>query len=162
MNRVWEPYWRWEDYTAGMYDPPADDDFDRLKDAAVSVLSSPCDFLGWASRVVKEWPIAAAHNLTAVGGNRRAWVGQAACCLAGGVPEIVTRAAWKELDQATKDKANAIADEVINAYETTCSRVRRDLGESWLFTRDTGRGAASVDGSKQSAVIQGTCQGDPS
>lgn len=160
MNRQWHPYWQWEDYLAGMYEPPATEHLDRLASDAVAVLASPCEFLGWASRVIKEWPIAAAHNLTAVGGNRRAWVGQAACCLARGVPEIATRAAWKQLSQDQQDTANAVADEVIRAYETAGSRLHRDVGGTGLFGRPAGRSAASVDGAEQGAVIQGDLQSD--
>lgn len=162
MTRQWAPYWQWEDFQAGMYAVPEQSEIDRLATEAVAVLSSPAEFLGWAAQVVKAWPIAAAHNLTAVGTNRRAWVGQAACCFGRGVPEIATRAAWKQLDQRTKDTANAVADEVIRGYEAGCSRVRQDMEEQGLFGRHTGRSAAQVNDSREGTELQGDCQGDPS
>lgn len=158
---MYEPYWKWEDFQAGMYEQPPASDIERLVQKAVEVLASPTLFLGWAARVVKQWPVAAAHNLEAVGGNRRAWVGQAACCLASGVPEVATRMAWKRLDQETRDIANSVADEVIRSYEASRQEIRRNLGGAGLFGRHTGRSAASVDGVEQGTELQGDREGDP-
>ena len=67
-------------------------------------------------RVVNEWPLSCEHNLTA-DCNRQAWIGQAACCLALGVPEDITREAWHMLTQSQQDEANRKADEAILVWE---------------------------------------------
>lgn len=67
-------------------------------------------------RVVAEWPVSCEQNLTDTGQNRRAWVGHAACCLATGAPEYLTREAWGHLTQEQRDKANARADQAIRRW----------------------------------------------
>jgi hypothetical protein len=64
------------------------------------------------------WPIAAAHNLTDTGSNRRAWLGQAACCLAHGATQFATCLAWWELTLDEREAANAVADSVLAQWET--------------------------------------------
>ena len=67
--------------------------------------------------VIEQWPFATEHNLSAENTNRRAWLGQAACCLAVGSPEDCTRGAWGWLSQDEQDAANAAADAVISAWD---------------------------------------------
>lgn len=71
----------------------------------------------WMMRVVQEWPISCEHNLTCSGMNKQAWIGHAACCLAIGCPEELTRLAWHTLSQEQQDEANAMADKAIAAWE---------------------------------------------
>jgi len=67
--------------------------------------------------VVKEWPNACEQNLTNTNINRRAWVGHAACCLAFGCPEYITREAWGFLSDKQRDDANKQADYAIMIWE---------------------------------------------
>lgn len=117
MKRIYHPYWNWEEYKAGMWR-----NVSALK--AVSFLSAAVKFTGDAElygsfmvRVANEWPISCEHNLTDISQNRRAWIGHAAACLAIGVPEHITRAAWGRLTQNQQDEANAKADEAIRYWE---------------------------------------------
>ena len=77
MIQVFEPYWKWEDFIHGMYDIPARHDIERLAALSEGLLGDCCRFGAVARQVVQAWPTSAAVNLTAMGGNRRAWVGQA-------------------------------------------------------------------------------------
>lgn len=67
--------------------------------------------------MLRDWPLAAEHNLTDRSQNRRAWVGQATCCHEDRVPESETRAAWWLLSTEQQAAANAVADKVIEEWE---------------------------------------------
>lgn len=73
-------------------------------------------------RVILEWPISCEHNLTDTGQNRLAWLGHAACCLATGCPEDITRQAWGHLTQEQQDKANAKAQQAVDAWEAAYAK----------------------------------------
>jgi hypothetical protein len=137
MNQIFEPYWKWEDFQHGMYDAPKPADIDGLVAAAAGILSCPQAFRLAASRMVEAWPVAAAVNLTNISTNRRAWIGQATCSHAAGVPEIVTRSAWKDLTDDQRCKANEVADEVIREYERKSRAVHQGVGGPRLFGWDT-------------------------
>jgi len=73
----------------------------------------------WMLNVLTAWPNSCEHNLTADNMNRQAWIGHAACCLAIGCPEDITREAWHLLTQKQQDDANAAADAAIEKWERT-------------------------------------------
>jgi hypothetical protein len=116
VRRVWHPYTDWEDYRAGMYGPAKD--FMRERGLSIDLLRDATGALPDAMMdAVLAWPIAAEHNLTDTGSNRRSWVGQAACCLAHDATEFATCSAWWELSDDQRDAANAVADTVIARWE---------------------------------------------
>lgn len=132
MEEVFAPYWEWEDYIAGMYGHPKGNTA-VLELLACGLLCDPGRFGASARSVVAEWPVAAAVNLTSRTTNRRAWVGQAACFHTHGVPEAVTRMAWKSISAVARDAANDVADEVIREYERCRGEVHRTMEKSRLF-----------------------------
>jgi hypothetical protein len=67
--------------------------------------------------VVDTWAIAASVNLTNLQQNRRAWLGQAACCLEHKCPEDVTREAWNTLSEDVQRSANAVAMQIIEEWD---------------------------------------------
>lgn len=69
------------------------------------------------SAVTREWPNASEHQLSNTERNRRAWLGQAACCYVLGVPDFVVKSAWHTLPTTMQDAANAVADQVIGEWE---------------------------------------------
>jgi hypothetical protein len=115
VRRVWHPYTDWEDYQAGMYGNAKD--FMRERGLSVDLLRDTVALPDAMMDAVLAWPIAAEHNLTDLGSNRRSWVGQAACCLAHGATEFATCSAWGELSEDQRDAANACADVVIARWE---------------------------------------------
>lgn len=133
MRQVFEPYWKWEDFKNGMFDPPPAKDFESLAKRAAELLADSKRFLSLCRLVVKGWPVATAVNLTNTKTNRRAWLGQAACCFDGRVPEIATRAGWKLLTDDERAKANQVADEVIYEYEVASNEIHRGVEVSRLF-----------------------------
>jgi hypothetical protein len=78
--------------------------------------------------VVREWPIATSQNLSNLSANRRSWLGQAACCMAHGSPELMTCQAWWTLTEAERDAANAVATEVISRWEQGVSDAQAAFG----------------------------------
>jgi len=112
-KRVRVSYDRWEDFHAGMYLPTIDDGLIGQSRALLSGVL----LLGAAMRrVAAEWPVSAGENLGNHGVNRRAWLGQAACCLELGAPAICTKLAWHTLSEKAQNRANAEADSVIQEW----------------------------------------------
>jgi hypothetical protein len=114
MARVFYPYTVWEDYLAGMYRPPLGGE---AVQASARLLSDPATLRVAMRGVVTRWTLSTEHALTDPERNRRAWLGQAACCLALGSPEQSTRQAWWLLTDDRRAAANAVADEVIAEWE---------------------------------------------
>lgn len=116
MKRIWHPYDEWEDFQNGMWREVSQRDRADLLPKAI-VFTGDADLYGSAMlRVIEEWPISCEQNLTDTGQNRRAWIGHAACALAIGCPEYITREAWGHLTQDQRDRANAKADYAIRRW----------------------------------------------
>lgn len=102
-------YEMWEDYQNGMWAKIISFEEERMVEDAMHLLCS--DGVGFACEsVFDKWPIATKINLTNAQQNRRAWLGQAACCLMFGVPEDITRVAWGLMTETQKMNANRIAE----------------------------------------------------
>ncbi len=116
MNQIYHPYHLWEDYKNGMYSLTFSDE-NLLIDNATKVLSSNSLFDSICEELIIAWPISTEVNLTNVSCNRRAWLGQAACCFKYSVPEILTRVAWNRLNADQQKTANLVAEKHIINYE---------------------------------------------
>jgi hypothetical protein len=114
LNRVYRPYWEWEDYDAGMYANPRN----VLEEAARArdLLADPARLEPAMQAVTDTWPNSTEHQLTNPDQNRRAWLGQAACRLAADATALATRAAWPQLTDDQRAAANACADRVIREW----------------------------------------------
>lgn len=116
MERIWHPYWLWEDWKAGMWSKSSAKDRSEMLQKAV-------EFTGDAERygaamlvIVDKWKFSCEHNLTDASTNKLAWIGHAATVYAIGCPEDITRQAWGTLTQEQQDKANAKAQEALNIW----------------------------------------------
>lgn len=112
MKRIYHPYETWEDYKAGMFSLEVRLDYiekstELMNDIKTAML-----------RVIKEWPISSAHNLSNVNSNRKSWLGQASCCINHGSSELETRMCWRTLPKDVQSQANKAANEVIEIWET--------------------------------------------
>lgn len=117
MQRIWHPYTDWEDYKAGFFDTTIEGDRNTAVSESFALLADPSALGKWMSKVLVEWPVSCEANLSYTGMNRRAWLGQAACCLALGYPSFVTKRAWHQLEEDQQDLANQEADIVIREWE---------------------------------------------
>jgi len=89
----------------------------------------------WMMRVIEEWPVSCENALTDYSLNRRAWVGHAACAMAIGCPEDITRKAWGLLSDEQQFLANAEADRAIRTWEDAYGKsngLRKNMGSSLL------------------------------
>jgi hypothetical protein len=118
IKQVYHRYEKWEDYHAGMYGlVPVGEAMDLAKLAA-ELLGQPIALKAAMKRAVTEWPVAAEVNMTNLDSNRRAWLGAAACCIQHHVPEYLTRIGWNSLNQYQQNRANAVATQIIEEWET--------------------------------------------
>jgi hypothetical protein len=116
IRRQFYHYTLWEDWRAGLYRMPrASEQGDAVY--AASLLAMADDLRRAMYGVIDVWEVSSAVNLSHVARNRQAWLGQAACCYAVGVPELTTKFGWHLLTESLQAEANAVADEVIAAWE---------------------------------------------
>ncbi|MGL4338307.1 MAG: hypothetical protein ACRCST_15595 [Turicibacter sp.] len=127
MNRIYYPYWEWEDFINGMYETKIKHDRVEL----CKKLLSSSNLYDAMKRVVNEWPISSNQNLMGNTNNKQSWLGQSACCLIHSANEIEVREAWSKLTDNQRIEANKIADKII--HETENIRLYQNLGIQRLF-----------------------------
>ena len=115
VRRIYHPYYKWEDVAAKMYELPFD--LQSEEAASIELLSNPDGLLDAMTDVTINWPNATEHQLTNQESNRRAWLGQAACCFFAGSTAYATKSAWWKLTIDQRDAANDVADNVILKWE---------------------------------------------
>lgn len=118
MNQFYSHHDNWEDFKNGMYCGTISNDT-GLSDKAKSLLCNPDLFYSTIKKMIVDWPIATKVNLTNKGINRRSWLGHAACSFLYNVPEIITRIAWKEMNEVQQFEANTVAEKCIIEFEQT-------------------------------------------
>lgn len=134
IKRVWHHYLRWEDFIYGMWRTVSGNERKALLERAVEFTGDDELYGHYMSDVIEKWPTGCEHNLSDTGSNRKAWLGHAACCLAFGCPEDVTREAWGYLSQEQQDAANFQAQKYIDIweakYEAENLGLHSEMGES--------------------------------
>ena len=125
MNRIYYPYWKWEEVKFNMWGDV--DDKDIYYKRAFDLMCN-CQLFGeWMNRVVVDWSFSCKHNLSNIEQNRRAWLGQAAVSYAIQCPEYITRAAWNQLSDLSRICANNQANISIKMWEEKCQNVQSEL-----------------------------------
>lgn len=117
MERIFYNYKKWEDYKTGMFEVKKINNEKELINLAKTILSNPKKLLEGMTIVCLNWKISCEVNLTNIGSNRQAWLGQATCFYKHKVPEQLTKIAWNELTEKQQNEANGIADKVIEEWE---------------------------------------------
>lgn len=120
MIRVYHRYELWEDFAHGLYRMAlfqSPQEQERLIELSRALLADQPRLWDAMSSVTLEWIYATEVQITNTTRNRRAWLGQAACCFAHGAPESLTKLAWHRLEEVQQDRANAVADRVISTWE---------------------------------------------
>ena len=121
MKQVFHPYQVWEGYLNGMYEPCKEGRYKRVK-IAEWLLSNPDKLRENMQRVTDEWPLETEHVLSDASISHRAWLGQSACNIYGGVKEDETREAWCRLTERQRKEANKVADEVDKRWHERAER----------------------------------------
>lgn len=121
MKRIYHRYEKWEDWQHGMYNKTVDyDEKEQEKRAkmCMQVLSDQERFFKIANSVLDNWVISSDVNLSNVNRNRQAWIGQSACCYELGVPEFITKWAWRMMELKDQKEANQTANKIIKLWES--------------------------------------------
>jgi hypothetical protein len=110
IKRVFHHYKKCEEFESNMWKAvPIEDRQDYQDKSAALMLDCPA-FEAAMKRAVDEWPFSCEAALTASTMNHQAWIGHAGCAINHNAPEDLTRLAWRTLNQAQQDAANAAAD----------------------------------------------------
>jgi hypothetical protein len=115
MKRIWHHYLTWEDYQNGMYRKVTTDERRELLKVAIEFTGDAKRYGAAMSKVLEAMPQSCEHNLTAPG-NKRAWIGHAACALAIQCPEDIVREAWGHLTPEQQIAADAEAQFYIDYW----------------------------------------------
>lgn len=115
FDRVWHPYYLWEEFQYGMWNEASD----KKKQLAIAVkfTGDHKEYGKYMNRVINEWPISCENALTDYALNRRAWLGHAACALYARLPEHIVREAWGHLTDEQQLLANREASHYISVWE---------------------------------------------
>lgn len=117
MKRKFHPFEIWEENKYGLWKMVTGKEKESKLQMAINFTGDHIEYGKYMLLVIDEWPISCEHNLTASSMNRQAWIGHAACCIAIGCPESVTREAWHFLSKEQQDLANLQADIAIQKWE---------------------------------------------
>lgn len=117
-KQIYHHFSKWEDYKAGMWRTEHGDTAAKLLKEAIAFTGNADLYGKWMIEVLNKWPIACEHNLSNISQNRQAWIGHAACCMAIGCTESITRSAWGMLSDKQREDANKKADIAIRLWET--------------------------------------------
>jgi len=136
MERVYVPYWDWEDWQNGMWSTITNKQKEAIMIKEAIEFTGDHKKYGAAMReVVKEWHNTMLNSLTNTSINRRAFLGHCAVCYKLGIPEYIVRIAWKKLTENQRTLADAEAQSVINNYvnERKNKIIRKNMGKQMLL-----------------------------
>lgn len=122
IPRFYYHYELWEEYHYQMWKPLTGIESDTMLNKAIIFTGNYKKYGFYMRKVIKQWVISCAVNLSNKSMNRQAWIGHAACCLAIKSPEVITRRAWHYLSQEQQDLANNEADKAIELWELQFER----------------------------------------
>jgi hypothetical protein len=117
MNKIYHPYWLWEDWINGMWRKESKEYEEGNMSNIIQFTGDHIEYGKAMRRVIDEWPTGCENNLSNVSINRKAWLGHAACCIQFGYPEYLVRKAWFELTDEQRDLANNEARKAIKIWE---------------------------------------------
>lgn len=110
---VWHDYKLWEDYKNGMYNN------NKRSEKIINCLEMfKSDILHWFMwTALENYKYSSEVHLTQKEFNRKAWVGQATCNFHFNATIPETTNAWFMLTKEQREKANRIAQDVIEEWE---------------------------------------------
>ncbi len=115
IKQVWIPYWKWECHKSGMWSKV--DNESQLLKKAIEFTGNHSLYGEWMRVVVWEWKFTMINHLTNKSINRRAFLGHCAVCYKLGIPEYITRKAWKHLTNEQRRLADLEAENTIKEWE---------------------------------------------
>lgn len=115
LERIYHPYWDWEEIDSNMWGVV--ENRARYLKLAIEFTGNHKTYGRFMRKVAEKWRFSCENALTDRTINRKAWIGHAACAMALGCPEDITREAWKELSCEQQLLANKEAERAIQAWE---------------------------------------------
>jgi len=121
INRVFHSFDKWEDYRHNFYGGVSSYPTQNTVQLCADLLKDSNKFEAALYNIITKWPNSCEHNLTNVGMNRIAYLGQAACALVLGVPASVSMGAYNTLTQEEQLIANKLAQTYLDLWLGTRS-----------------------------------------
>ena len=118
MDRVWHPYYLWEDYKSGFYKSECEYDKDKQIKLSKELFENKKEFENILKKIIKEWKYSCEHNLTNESLNKIAWLGQAACAYKYKISNDISREGYNLLAKKDKIEADKIAEKIYIRWET--------------------------------------------
>ncbi len=115
-TRIFHTFDKWEAVKDGFFAPGIKGrDKEECEQEYGAFLADPNVFAEGIQTMFKIWPNSCEHNLTNSSMNRIAWIGQAAACVARGLPSAY-RGGFSKLPKDIQDVANNVALEYLNKW----------------------------------------------
>ena len=114
-NRIFHTYDKWECHKAGFYSSSCPLTREQALAAYPALMKSARKFSAALERVITEWVHSCEHYLTNTAMNRIAWLGQAAVCIASGVPSEF-RGGFSLLTESERAAADKLALKYLNKW----------------------------------------------
>lgn len=129
MERVYFHYEDLEEFQFGMWRIVRGEQRMTNARAAADLMRNSPAFLSAMRKALKNWPNSCAHNLSAEGVNKIAWLGHAGNCIGVGSPEENTRIGWHMLNPKEQDEANRVAQLVLDEWMSINRERQADMFE---------------------------------
>jgi len=122
MERIYHRYEYWECFKAGFFKNISGEEKKRLSKKVIELFNDPKKTELFMLKVISDWVYSCEHNLTNLGLNRVAWLGQSACCIYAKIPYSITMENWRFVDDDKKIIACEIAERIIKEYEINLTK----------------------------------------
>lgn len=117
IDQDYTPYWTWECYKNGMWEKVDKTIFPSMLEEAIEFTSDHIKY-GYAMIEVSGiWVNTMINHLTNPSINQKAFIGHCAVSYKLGIPEYITRAAWKKLTKEQQILANMEAEKAIKKWK---------------------------------------------
>lgn len=132
IKQVWRKYEDWEDFECGMWAKAAKEFEAEMIEKAIEFTGDHVKYGAAMMEVIFAWPNTMENSLTNSSVNYRAFIGHCAVMMKLGIPEYITRHAWKKLT----DQQRYLADnEAEKAYRTWKAHYKKNLSQSDLLSQ---------------------------
>lgn len=137
MDRIWHPYWLWEDYKNGFYKSECEYDKEKQIELSQKLFENTQEFKKILKKVVDEWQYSCEHNLTNESMNKIAYLGQAACAYKYKISNDISREGYNNLTKKEKLEADKIAEKIYNRWLTRYLYNKEKSKQAMLFDLNT-------------------------
>lgn len=117
IKQVYVPYWVWEDYNSGMWRKVDSETEKTMLNKAIEFTSDHIQYGNAMKEVIGTWRKTMLNTLTNPSVNKRAFLGHCAVCYKFGIPEYITRKAWKQLTDKQRILADHVAQKTIDEWQ---------------------------------------------